>query len=61
MAARDLLKRKEIWSWKASQASCTAGMAAYATTKSDFFNKLSKELLEECGKHIEVRVVCHDK
>lgn len=57
MAARDLQKRKEIWSWKASQEGCTAGMIAYASKKSDFFSKLSEELLEECGEHIEVCVI----
>lgn len=54
MAARDLLKRKEIWSWKASRENCTPGMTVYATKKAKFFQKLSKELLDKCGKHIEV-------
>ncbi|KAF8600187.1 hypothetical protein BDV93DRAFT_448090 [Ceratobasidium sp. AG-I] len=57
MAARDLQKRQEIWCWKASQNNCTPGMVAYGIKKSRFFQELSEDLLEECGKHIEVSVM----
>jgi hypothetical protein len=61
MATRDLQKRKEIWSWKASQASCTPGMTAYAAQKSEFFAKLSNEILDECGGHIQVCIMVTTK